>query len=221
MTTKPIEDDQSRGSVSRCIEAAKRGDIESWNFIFERYWKPLVNEAEYRLRKCGVSPSAIEGKDDVAHHAFSTFHKGINDKSFEGVTNRGELWGLFRTIIERKAQNVRRYESREKRKADKIANESVLDKPDADGNRITMDSFADEHALMAADLKAEVQEIMDELSPEEQAIIDLLYQGYNRSEILTKLRDLGIVKVSPQKVKRAVEKFQRKWLARNQDEQNV
>lgn len=99
----------SSGSVSRWIDAVKRGDAEGIEAIWDRYFPELVCLAERRLRG---TPRTAEDEQDVAARALESFFRAAENGRFPDLADREGLWRLISTIAQRRAIDVIRRQQR-------------------------------------------------------------------------------------------------------------
>src|SRR5262245_35266235 len=100
------------GSVTRWLEKAQAGDNEAAQQLWQRYFGRLVGLARARLR--GLARSLAD-EEDVALSAFDSFYRGVERGRFPQLNDRDDLWRLLVVITARKAANLIRDESRQKR----------------------------------------------------------------------------------------------------------
>jgi DNA-directed RNA polymerase specialized sigma24 family protein len=72
-------------------------------------------------RKLGGRSHGAAGGEDVAQSAFKSFFRGVEGRRFADLGNRNELWQLLMMLVERKAFDLTRRETSQKRGGGKVA----------------------------------------------------------------------------------------------------
>src|SRR5437879_6357704 len=114
-------------SVSRWIEAAKAGNSDAVQRLWELYYPRLVAFARTRLQ--GQLRAADE--EDAALSAFHSFCRGAERGHFPLLRDRDSLWPLLLQITAHKAANMIRSERAAKRGGGELRGESALISPEA------------------------------------------------------------------------------------------
>jgi DNA-directed RNA polymerase specialized sigma24 family protein len=99
-------------SVTTWLAALKAGDPAAAEALWRRYFARLVELARQHLTS-QVRRAADE--EDVALSAFADFCAGAAAGRFPRLTNRHDLWQLLLTVTLRRAHNLVRDESRQRR----------------------------------------------------------------------------------------------------------
>lgn len=99
-------------SVTTWIGKLKAGEEQAAQWLWERYFARLVDQARDRLR--GLSRRASD-EEDVALSAFHSFCQAVERGRFPQLSNRDDLWQLLVMLTARKAVDQRRYQKRHKR----------------------------------------------------------------------------------------------------------
>lgn len=100
-------------SVSEWIERLRKGDPDAAAKLWHRYFEQLVRLARAGLRGLRRGPA---DEEDVALSAFDGFYRAVKQEGrWPQLQDRGDLWRLLITIVERKAADVRRREMGQKR----------------------------------------------------------------------------------------------------------
>jgi len=100
------------GSVTNWMEALSAGDGEGAQFLWERYFRRMVELARNKLR---ASASRVADEEDVALSAFHSFCQAVADHRFPKLANRDDLWQILVMLTARKALDQRKYDQRKKR----------------------------------------------------------------------------------------------------------
>jgi len=114
--------------VTRWIEGLRQGDPQAFQAICDRYLPELQRAARQKLR--GMA-SRVADEEDVALSAMNSFLMAAERGRFPDLADREGLWRLLLEITIRKAIDLRRHESRQKRGGGKVRiplhQEGVLD----------------------------------------------------------------------------------------------
>src|SRR5262249_12191797 len=100
------------GSISRCIEALKRGDRDAAELLWGRYFHRLVGLARARLR---AADRRAADEEDVALDAFHNVYRRAEAGHFLGLDDRDDLWRLLVVVTVRKALALAGRERRARR----------------------------------------------------------------------------------------------------------
>jgi len=103
--------------VTRWIEGLRQGDPKAFQAICDRYLPELQRAARQRLR--GMV-SRVADEEDVALSAMNSFLMAAERGRFPDLADREGLWRLLLEITIRKAIDLRRHESRQKRGGGKV-----------------------------------------------------------------------------------------------------
>lgn len=107
-------------SVSRWIAALKAGEAEATNCLWKRYKDRLIELARHKFENVDIR---IADEDDVAQSVFVTLCRGAAIGRFDDVRNRDDLWWLLLAITKRKAIDLIRRETAQKRGAGRVRSE--------------------------------------------------------------------------------------------------
>lgn len=100
------------GSITAALHALEEMDAEAAQVLWDRYFERLCAFSEgriYRRHRRLVSP------DEIAADAFMALVYGVQQKKFEKVRNRDELWQMLTLIASRLIIQTHKYHGREKR----------------------------------------------------------------------------------------------------------
>src|SRR5215467_3506162 len=100
------------GTISRCVEALKRGDRDAAQVLWGRYFHRLTDLARARLR---ALPRRATDEEDVALSAFDSVCRRAEEGRFPKLDDRDDLWRLLVVITMRKAIGVSQRERRPRR----------------------------------------------------------------------------------------------------------
>lgn len=104
------------GSVTNWLYQLKQGTDDAQQQIWNRYFEQLVGVARGRLSR---DLCRMEDEEDAVLSAFDSFFVRVKDGQFPELNDRTSLWPLLVTITVRKAHNLRRRQSAQKRDARK------------------------------------------------------------------------------------------------------
>ena len=102
----------SKGSVTRWLDQAQAGETEAAQQLWQRYFDLLVRLARGKLQG---APRRMADEEDVAHSAFDSFYRGVEQGRFPRLGDRNNLWRLLVVITARKAGKLKRDAGRQKR----------------------------------------------------------------------------------------------------------
>lgn len=117
-------------SVTRWIDGLRAGDAADIQRLWDRYFGRLVRLAGARLP--GHARRAFD-EEDVALSAFHSFCDRVGRGQFPQLDDRDDLWKVLVTITARKAIDVVRHQTRQKRGGGAVLGESALALGDESG----------------------------------------------------------------------------------------
>jgi DNA-directed RNA polymerase specialized sigma24 family protein len=166
------------GSVTRCIAELKAGEDAAAERLWQAYFQRLVGLARAKL---GPRARPLADEEDVALSAFKSLCLGAVRGRFPQLRDRGNLWPLLVVLTARKAQDLVKYETREKRGGGR--GDGRLQ---GDGNieAILSREPPPEFSAMMAENCAQ---LLDRLQPAERQIALLRLEGYTNTEIAARL----------------------------------
>lgn len=150
-------------SVTLWIDGIKVGDGSDIQKLWDRYFERLVRLAGARLpAHCRRSFD----EEDVALSAFQSFCDRAGRGQFPQLHGRDDLWRLLATITVRKALDVMRHQTRQKRGGGHVLGESaLLGGEDASGEGLTdvlsREPTPEEVALFADDYYRFLERLQD------------------------------------------------------------
>ncbi len=170
-------------SVTTWLAQLKAGDAAAAETLWKRYFAQLVELAQQYLSR--HVRQAGDG-EDVALAAFASFCDGVKAGRFPHLTDRNDLWRMLLTITLRRARNLARHETRDKRDRRRtVRADDLFDLPDADLDRLASD--APDPAL-AAEVADQLRHLLDLLPGDDLRYVarDVL-AGYTSVEIAGRL----------------------------------
>lgn len=171
------------GSVTIWLKKLKAGDPAAAKQLWDGYFERLVALARARLR---AIPRGVADEEDVALSAFDSFCRAAQAGRFPRLDDRDDLWQVLLVLTDRKAVNLIRHETRERRGGAARA-------PTGEAGDSAPDAVA---AAVAAgptpDVVAEVSEGCARLlglltAAELQEVAVWKLEGYTNAEIAAKL----------------------------------
>jgi DNA-directed RNA polymerase specialized sigma24 family protein len=139
----------SSSSVTTWLAHLKAGDAAAAEPLWKRYFAQLVELANQHLSR---SVRAAGDGEDVAASAFADFCAGVRAGRFPHLADRNDLWRLLLTITLRRARNLARHETADRRDSRRTVRAADLfELPDADLDRLAGDAPEPALALEVAD----------------------------------------------------------------------
>jgi DNA-directed RNA polymerase specialized sigma24 family protein len=151
--------------------------------LWARYFDRLAGLARRRLSE---RTRRVADDEDVALSAFDSFFRGVADGRFPRLSDRDDLWQVLVMITERKAIDLIRRATAEKRGGGAVRGDSVFDTPDRSGSSFGMDQIAstDPDPAFAAMFADECQRLMGRLTdPLISRLVLLKLEGLSNEEI--------------------------------------
>jgi len=188
----------SAQSVTFWIEAAKQGDEEAAQKLFNRYFELLVVLSRNRVPR----KRRVEDEEDAAIEAMYAFLAGASAGKYPNATDRESLWPLLVDITIKNCQKQLRRQSSSKRNDHNNFGESWFLQMEngGGGNGETRDGDCDDGGLGISDfaidsfcstglveLKDVVARTRATLNSSEQQIFDLKLQQRSHREIAKEL----------------------------------
>ena len=173
----------SSPSVTTWLGHLKAGDAAAAEPLWKRYFAQLVALAHQHLARHVRGESDGE---DVAAAAFASFCEGVQAGRFPHLADRNDLWRLLLTITLRRARNLVRHETSDKRDRRRTVRAADLfDLPDADLDRLAGDA---PDPVLAAEVADQLRHLLDGLGGDDLRCVarDVL-AGYTAVEIARRL----------------------------------
>src|SRR6516225_7466478 len=105
------------GSVTHWIGRLRAGDQAAAQPLWQLYFRRLVGLARKRLQG---TPRRAADEEDAALSAFDSVCRGIENLRFPQLVGRDDRWRLLVVITARKALDLARHETRQKRGGGKV-----------------------------------------------------------------------------------------------------
>lgn len=167
--------------LTQWIASLKAGDPEAARKVWERTIQKLVALARARLR---TASRAAADEEDVALSAFNSFFNGVKQGRFPRLEDRGDLWQVLLMLVQRKAVNANRHDTRAKRGGGKVVNVNGAEGPDPLAS-IPAGDPTPEAAACVAEECARLLEALDDPALREIALWKM--EGYTNKEIAQKI----------------------------------
>jgi DNA-directed RNA polymerase specialized sigma24 family protein len=167
------------GSITHWIQEIRKGDPVAAQVLWDRYFPELVHLAREKLR--GV-PRRVADEEDVALSALDSFYRAAQEGRFGELADRNELLRLLLRMTARKAVDLVRRETSQRRGGGQVRGDSGL---------CETESAAGEHPLadrartpeLAATVADECRRLLNQLDPDLQALALAKMEGYTNEEI--------------------------------------
>jgi DNA-directed RNA polymerase specialized sigma24 family protein len=175
------------GSVTALIERLQEGDHEAARLLWQRYYPRMVALARQKLKG---SPSRVSDEEDAALSAFDSFCRRAEKGHFPDLKDRDGLWALLVVLTARKAADLIRHHTREKRGAGLVHGDSVLKPAEGDSSPGGLDELPgdgptpEEEALLAEEVESLLMRLRD---PGMRQIAVWKLEGYTNAEIAGRL----------------------------------
>lgn len=174
-------------AITCWIEPLKEGDELAAQRIWDQYFEKLVRLARKHLQ--GL-PRRAADEEDVALSAFNSFCNAAAKGRFPRLSERESLWRILITLTVRKAQHLRRDQTRQKRNANRLIDESPFELPDGNELLSPLDRHADPGPSpeLVAEMAEQTQRLLNGLNdPQLRQIAVWKMEGYTNEEIASGL----------------------------------
>ncbi len=174
----------SEGSISCWLEGVRRGDPLAAEALWERCFPELVRFARERLRNV---PRRAADEEDVALSAMDSFCRAAQQGRFEDLAGRDDFFRLLFRMTARKAVDLVRRETSQRRGQGRVRGESALDGlGSASGEHpLADDACAPELAAMVTDEFRRLLELLEDVELEATALAKM--EGSTNGEIAQRL----------------------------------
>jgi DNA-directed RNA polymerase specialized sigma24 family protein len=180
---RPHASATTSGSITGLLERLKEGDHDAVALLWQRYYPRLVGLARKKLQDV---PRRVADEEDAALSAFDSFCRRAEEGQFPDLKDRDGLWGLLVIITARKAANLIRSHSRDKRGGGQVNGESALGGTDGDSAAGAFDALAgnDPTPLEAVLMAEEVSLLLSRLhDPALRQVAVAKLEGHSNAEI--------------------------------------
>ena len=176
------------GSITAALHDLENMDAQAAQLLWDRYFERLCAFSEgriYRRHRRLVAP------EEIASDAFLALVHGVQQKKFEKVRNRDELWQMLTLIASRLIIQAHKHHGREKR-GGRFKRMSGSNSSSSTGHSL-VDFLQDD---ITPDSIVELEELSQgllELLPSDQLRQIALWRmaGYSTAEIATELNCTG------------------------------
>jgi RNA polymerase sigma factor (sigma-70 family) len=182
--------DAPPGSVTRCIQQLKAGDVDAFQKIWEHYFEELLEVARGVMRQ--RKRWSIVDEDDIVQNALLSVCQGLpNNKSYQNVNSRESLWPILVAITKFKVADNFRRENAAKRGAGKVVSEANLERNFESSSAIGLAQLVADDAPKPQDIveMSEQLHVLMALLPREdlREIARLHLEGWKNQEVAEKL----------------------------------
>ena len=115
-------------SVTKWISALKSEHSIAAQRLWENYVERLARLAR---KKLGMISRRVSDEDDIVAEVFADFLQGVQERRFEKLNDRNDLWQILAMLTERKAIGHIRRETAVKRGRNQTRGESAFERPAA------------------------------------------------------------------------------------------
>jgi RNA polymerase sigma factor (sigma-70 family) len=170
------------GSVTALLQRLKEGDHEAVGRLWQRYYPRLVALARKKLQNAS---RRVADEEDAALSAFDSFCRRAERGQFPDLKDRDGLWALLVVITARKAADLIRRVTADKRGGGHVRGDSALqggDSAEAAGfDRLASeDPTPEEAAVLAEEVDALLKHLPD---PRLRQIVVRKLEGATNAEI--------------------------------------
>ena len=116
-------DDSFENSVTAWIDEMREGEDEAAAKLWQRYFERMTHVAR---KKLGPMARRASDEEDVALSVFDSLCRGVGEGRFAAIGSRDELWRLLVAMTARKAVDLIRRESRQKRGSGTVRGHSIF-----------------------------------------------------------------------------------------------
>lgn len=174
------------GSVTQWIHAAREGDTDALQQLWERYFQRLVGLAQKQLTN---SQRRVSDEEDVASRVFQSFHQAISQGRYPQLSDRDGLWRLLIKMTSRMVIDQQRSQMRKRRGAGRVRGESAFGVPGADvADPIGQVVGTDPTPEFLASMQEQMGMLLKALeTPQLQELALAKMEGYTNGELATRL----------------------------------
>jgi RNA polymerase sigma factor (sigma-70 family) len=190
----------AKGSVTHWFEAAQRGDSMAAEALWKRYYPELVRMARQRL---GQVRGGVADEEDVALSAMNGFFNAAKQGRLPNLADRHDLWRLLLRMTFRKATDLVRHETRQRRGGGRTRGESAGESGGPSLALIMGDAPTPEFAAIVAEECRRRLEQLDDAQLQALAVAKM--EGCSNEEIAYRLD------CSVRTVERRLHLIRRKW----------
>ncbi len=169
-------------SITQWLQQAQDGDEYARQQIWVRYYERLIRLARSRI---AAGNTRVSDEEDVVVGAFDAFFRALGDGKFPELGDREGIWRLLVVIADNKANDLHRYQNRQKRGGGQIRGHSAFLKAGGDGDHF--DQIPDPAPDFADSLCLTCNELLIRLKPELRQIAIWKMEGYTNQEIADEL----------------------------------
>lgn len=169
-------------SITQWLQQAQGGDEYARQQIWVRYYERLIRLAKNRI---ATGNARVSDEEDVVVGAFDAFFRALDEGKFPELADRDGIWRLLVVIADNKANDLYRYENRQKRGGGQIRGHSAF--IDAGGDGDHFEQVPDPSPDFAMALCCACKELLIPLKPGLRQIAVWKMEGYTNKEIAGEL----------------------------------
>jgi DNA-directed RNA polymerase specialized sigma24 family protein len=177
-----------QGSITCWIEELRLGRAEAAEALWRPYFERLVRLARQKL---GMAPRSMADEEDVALSVFHSFCAGAAAGRFPRLSDRDDLWQVLVMLTIRKAANLRKLLSRQKRGGGRVGKDTdylhdLDDSQVAEVNQLVGNEPTPEFAAQVAEECRRLLNLLDDATLQTVAVAKM--EGYTNDEIAQRLQ---------------------------------
>ena len=189
-------------SITRWVRGVEQGDTDAVERLWEYCFPPLVRFARDKLRRV---PQRVASGEDLALSTMDSFFRAAEQGKFHQLADRSDLLRLLLRMTSRKAVDLIRQETSQRRGGGHVRGNSALDHLDRRFGP-GVQGLPDPTPELAAVFTDEIRRLLDLLgNPDLQAIAVARMEGSHNDEIA---RDLNC---SVRTIERGLEVIRTLW----------
>ena len=169
-------------SITQWLHQARDGDEYARQQIWVRYYERLIRLARSRI---ATGSARVSDEEDIVVGAFDAFFRALDNGKFSELGDRDGIWRLLVVISDNKANDLYRYQTRQKRGGGNIRGHSAF--LDAEGDGDHFEQVPDPSPDFAESLCLTCNELLLRLKPELRQVAVWKMEGYTNQEIAEKL----------------------------------
>jgi DNA-directed RNA polymerase specialized sigma24 family protein len=169
-------------SITQWLQQAQEGDEYARQQLWVRYYERLIRLARSRI---ATGNARVSDEEDVVVGAFDAFFRALDNGKFPELGDREGIWRLLVVIADNKANDLYRYQNRQKRGGGQIRGHSAF--LDAGGDGDHFEQIPDPSPDFAETLCFACNELLMRLKPELRRVAVWKMEGYTNKEIADEL----------------------------------
>jgi DNA-directed RNA polymerase specialized sigma24 family protein len=168
-------------SITQWLHQAQVGDEYARQQLWVRYYERLIRLARSRI---ATGNARVSDEEDVVVGAFDAFFRALDHGKFPELGDREGIWRLLVVITDNKANDLYRFQNRQKRGGGEIRGHSAFLDTGGDGDHF--EQIPDPSPDFAEALCIACSELLISLKPELRQVAVWKMEGYTNKEIAGK-----------------------------------